>query len=211
MTAILLYLHIVAGAGALVTAGLAIGSVKGGPLHRRAGKGYVLAMLATSASALILSVVHPSPFLFAVGIFSFYLVFSGWRAALIRDGYPRAADHAGGAVMAACGLGMMGWGAVGLVSSGGAQPVILLAFGAIGLSLALADWRDWRRGPVTGPARIVRHLSRMMGGTIATVTAAGVVNLGFLPELVVWLGPTILFTPLIAWWSARTLRGRTPA
>ncbi|MFU8865426.1 MAG: hypothetical protein ACNA7O_16055 [Rhodobacterales bacterium] len=202
-----LFLHILAGVAALITAGLAVGSAKGGYLHRRAGNIYTIAMLFTGLSALVLAVVDPNPFLFAVGIFSLYLVFTGWRAAMIRDGRPRQLDHAAGAVMALAGLGMLGWGAQGMLTRSGAQPVILLAFGSIGLTMALADWRDWARGPVAGKARIARHLGRMLGGTIATITAAGVVNLGFLPDLLVWLGPTVLITPVIFWWTARVTRG----
>jgi uncharacterized membrane protein len=202
-----LFLHILAGVAALASAGIAVGSAKGGWLHRRAGNIYTLAMLVTGLSALFLSVMEPNPFLFAVGIFSLYLVFTGWRAAMVRDGRPRLSDHAGGAVMALAGVGMLGWGGQGMLSGSGAQPVILLVFGSIGLTMALADWRDWARGPVVGKPRIARHLGRMLGGTIATVTAAGVVNLGFLPDLVVWLGPTVIITPVIFWWTARVTRG----
>ncbi len=206
----ILFLHILAGVAALAAAGVAVGSAKGGRLHRRSGKIYTLAMLFVGLSALVLAVLDPNPFLFAVGMFSLYLVFTGWRAAIIRDGRPRRLDHAGGAVMALSGLGMLGWGAQGLLVGIGAQPVILVAFGSIGLTMALSDWHDWARGPVTGKARIARHLGRMLGGTIATVTAAGVVNLGFLPDLVVWLGPTALIVPVIFWWSARVTRGAVP-
>lgn len=203
----ILFLHILTGIVALVAAALAAGSAKGGGLHRHSGKAYALAMLFVSATALILAVAHPNAFLFAVGVFSLYLVFTGWRAAKLRDGRPRLTDHAGGALMVLAGLGMLGWGAQGLMADAGAQPVILLAFGSIGLTMALADWRDWRRGPITGKPRIARHLGRMLGGTIATITAAGVVNLGHLPALVVWLGPTVLITPMIFWWTARVMRG----
>ena len=112
--------------------------------------------------------------------------------------------------MALTGLGMLAIGTIGLSSAGGAEPVILLVFGSIGLTLALSDWRDWRRGPIVGKARIARHLTRMLAGTIATVTAAAVVNLPFLPPLVLWLGPTVLLTPLIFWWNARVLRPARP-
>jgi len=207
----ILFLHILAGVAALAAAGIAVGSAKGGKLHRRSGNIYTLAMAFVGISALVLALVHPNPFLFAVGVFSLYLVFTGWHAAMVRDGRPRRLDHAGGAVMALSGLAMLGWGVQGVLTDSGAQPVILLVFGAIGLTLALSDWRDWARGPITGKARIARHLSRMLCGAIATITAAGVVNLGFLPDLVVWLGPTALITPVIFWWSARVTRGAVRA
>lgn len=206
----LLFLHILAGVLALASAGLAVGAAKGGRLHRRAGGAYAAAMAVVGLSALALAVARPNPFLFAVGVFSLFLVFTGWRAATLRDGRPRPLDRAVGAVMAAAGLAMLGWGGWGLATGAGAQLVILIVFGAIGLSMAAADLRAWRRGPIAGKARIARHLGRMLGGVIATVTAAGVVNLGHLPDLLVWLGPTVLLTPLIAWWTARVLRGAAP-
>lgn len=211
MTQAILLLHILAGMTALGAAGLALGSAKGGLLHRRSGNIYTLAMLVTGLTALTMAALAPNPFLFAVGIFSLYLVFTGWRAAMLRDGRPRTLDHAGGAVMAMSALGMLGWGVHGILAESGAQPVILIAFGATGLTMTLADWRAWAQGPVTGKARIARHLGRMLGGTIATITAAGVVNLGFLPDLVVWLGPSALITPAIFWWTARVMRGAARA
>ena len=211
MTNAILILHILAGFLALGMAGTAIGTTKGGRWHRRAGNIYVLSMLVVTLSTFALVAIRPNLFLFVIGIFSFYLVFTGWRAALLRDGRPRWPDHLGGLAMAATGLAMMGLGLSGLTGEGGAQPVILLVFGSIGLTMALSDWRDWRAGPVTGKARVARHLTRMLAGTTATVTAAVVVNLTFLPALVTWLGPTALITPVIFWWNARILRGAVPA
>lgn len=211
MTDAILTLHILAGFLALAMAGTAIGTTKGGTWHRRSGNIYVLAMLLVTLSTCALVAIRPNLFLFVIGLFSFYLVFTGWRAAMLRDGRPRWPDHLAGLAMGATGLVMMGLGLNGLLGAGGAQPVILLVFGSIGLTMALSDWRDWRAGPVTGKARIARHLTRMLAGTTATITAAVVVNLSFLPALVTWLGPTALITPVIFWWNARILRGTVSA
>lgn len=205
MTLLVLFFHIAAGFIALAMAGIALATRKGGVWHRRAGSLYVAAMFAVSLSTLWLVLVHPNNFLLAVGLFSFYLVFSGWRAARVRDGRPRWLDHVVGGLMAGAGVMMLARAIMGFMQDGGAQPWILAVFGSIGLSLALSDWRDWRRGPVTGKERIAKHLSRMLAGTIATVTAALVVNANFLPDLVTWLGPTALLTPVIFWWNARAL------
>lgn len=211
MTNVILSLHILAGCVALAMAGIAMGAAKGSLWHRRAGNAYVLGMLVVTLTTIALVAIRPNLFLLVIGIFSFYLVFTGWRAAMLRDGRPDWPDQLAGMAMAATGLVMMGLGLGGLLGAGGAQPVILLVFGSIGLSMALSDWRDWRAGPVTGKARIARHLTRMLAGTIATITAAVVVNLTFLPALVTWLGPTALITPVIFWWNARILRGTIPA
>ncbi|TVR50203.1 MAG: hypothetical protein EA386_00580 [Rhodobacteraceae bacterium] len=201
----ILMLHILAGFAALANAGLALGTTKGGLAHRRAGQGYVLAMLVVTLTTFPLVYIRPSLFLLVIAVFSFYLVFTGWRAGVLRDGRPRWGDHLAGGVMALTGVVMLVLGATGL-QDGGAQPITLMVFGAIGLTLALSDWRDWATGPVTGKPRIARHLTRMLAGSIATVTATLAVNVTFLPQLVIWLGPTALITPVIFWWNARILR-----
>lgn len=206
-----LFLHVLAGVTSLGAAGAALGTVKGSAWHRRAGLFYVLAMLGVTLTTIALVLMRPNQFLFVIGIFSFYLVFTGWRAGVQRDGRPRLPDHLAGAAMALTGVAMLAMGALKLLATGGTQPVILLVFGSIGLTLAVTDWRDWLRGPITGKARVARHLTRMLAGTIATITAAVVVNLSFLPPLIVWLGPTVLITPLIFWWNARVLRPANPA
>ena len=208
MTSLILLLHIAAGFIALSMSGVALATRKGGIWHRRAGSLYVAAMFAVSLSTLWLVLVHPNNFMLAVGLFSFYLVFSGWRAARVRDGRPRRLDHFVGGLMAAAGLMMLARAILGFMQEGGAQPWILVVFGSIGLYMVLSDWIDWRKGPITGKDRIARHLSRMLAGTVATLTAALVVNATYLPDLVIWLGPTALITPVIFWWNARVLSGQ---
>jgi len=53
--------------------------------------------------------------------------------------------------------------------------------------------------------RISRHLTNMMGGTIAVITAVLVVNPPFEPEWVWWVLPTALITPVIFWWKRKIL------
>jgi len=45
-----------------------------------------------------------------------------------------------------------------------------------------------------------------MGDVIATITAVGVVSLGFSPDLAVWLGPTALIAPAVIWWTSCVTR-----
>ena len=58
----------------------------------------------------------------------------------------------------------------------------------------------------TGKERISRHLTNMMGGTIAVITAVLVVNPPFEPEWIWWIFPTILITPIIFWWNYKILK-----
>jgi hypothetical protein len=57
-------------------------------------------------------------------------------------------------------------------------------------------------------AKVRVHLSRMLGGTIATITAVLVQQVAPLvstpiAEVALWLGPTIVLTPVIFVWNWR--------
>lgn len=207
----LLIAHITAGVISLAAAGIALASDKGARIHRRFGRIYVIAMLTVSISALLLALQALNGFLLMVSVFTFYLIFTGWRAATARSGTEGRLDRTIGIGVGLVSIGMMGWG-VFLLSSGITHPSItLIVFGFIGTVLPISDWRHWKRGPIRGKSRIARHLSRMIGGTIATLTATAVVNLEHWPDTVVWLGPTALLTPVILWWTARLDRSSEPS
>jgi len=74
MIDLILSLHIAAGFTALGAAGVALGTAKGADWHRRAGRIYVLAMLAVTLTTFVLVAMRPNLFLFVIGAFSFYLV-----------------------------------------------------------------------------------------------------------------------------------------
>ena len=85
------------------------------------------------------------------------------------------------------------------------QYIVLLVFGFLAIALGYADFRSYKNNSATGKERISRHLTNMMGGTIAVITAVLVVNPPFEPEWVWWVLPTALITPVIFWWNRRTL------
>ncbi len=108
--------------------------------------------------------------------------------------------------MVLAGLVMCGWGALALVG-GSMGGIVLGVFGTIGLSLATTDLRRIGR-PAERTTRIANHMVRMMGATIAVITAFLVVNVRFEPGWVVWIAPTAVLTPLIVAWSRLIRRGR---
>ncbi len=204
--AVLLLLHIVAGAAALVTAAIALMVVKGGVHHVRAGRVYAASMALVCASALPLAVLGADVLLLMVAVFSFYLVFAGWRFARNAGARPGAMDWAAVTVMGLTGLGMWGYGAA-LFQRGDPQWVTMTVFGCIAVALSAVDLRYHRASGRSGSQRIARHLTNMLAGTIATVTAALVVNVHTRPAWLAWILPTVLIAPLIAWWNRRVLRG----
>ena len=81
--------------------------------------------------------------------------------------------------------------------------VVLVVFAAVGGALAFSDLYILRRRTYRGTLRIAVHLGRMLGGTIAALTAFTVVNVRIEPAFVPWLAPTVLLTPLIVYWVRR--------
>ena len=64
------------------------------------------------------------------------------------------------------------------------QYIVLLIFGFLANALGYADFLSHKNKTATGKERISRHLTNMMGGTIAVITAVLVVNVDIEP---VWI------------------------
>ena len=207
---IILVIHIAAGSVALLTAFVALVTAKGGVIHIRAGRVYAIGMTLIFLTAIPLAILGASIFLLLIAVFSFYLVFAGWRFARNRSRRPQPVDWIAAAIMGLTGVGMWGYAAV-LALSGAGNWITLVAFGFIAVALSVADGlffnqgRPGKRRPAAH-LRIQRHLTNMMAGTISTITAVMVVNVSMSPVWVPWLLPTIVITPLIIWWNVRTAR-----
>ena len=212
----LLWLHIAAGTITLAAAPVALAVRKGGTWHRRAGRVFFWTMAVATAAALVLAVLRPNPFLFLIAIFSFYFALSGYRAPRLRrpTDRPRLLDFGAAAVLGAAALAMLGWAALawgGAIAAGATDggAVVLVVFGVIGAAFAATDLRRLRRGHTGAGARqawFFTHLTRMLAATIAVTTAFAVVNLTFLPDVVRWLGPSVVGTAAIAWTVAHYRR-----
>lgn len=201
---ILLAIHIAAGSVALLTTAIALVTPKGERWHVLAGRIYAVGMTLVFVTAVPLAILGSSIFLLLIAFFSFYLVFAGWRFARNRQRRAHPVDWAAVGILAVTGLGMWGY-AIIIGLNGSSQWVTLLLFGGIALALSLADARFHQKQP-GGARRVARHLTNMMAGTIATITAVTVVNVDMEPVWVPWILPTVVITPLIVWWNIRTLR-----
>ena len=180
----LLAVHIGSGSFALLTAAIALVTQKGGTRHIRAGRVYAISMALVFLTAVPLAFLGSDIFLLLIAVFSFYIVFAGWRFARNYEGKPHLADWAAIAAMGLTSLGMCGY-AIVLASGGSSQWITMTLFGFIALALSLADAGFYRTANTRSPQRIARHLTNMMAGTIATITAVVVVNVDPKP---VWLG-----------------------
>ncbi|HSW12040.1 MAG TPA: hypothetical protein VLI06_04325 [Solimonas sp.] len=206
---ILLALHVGAGFVALGS-GITAAANKIFELSHRwhivTGRAFFWSMLGVFGTAVPISVLTGNVFLLLIALFSFYLAWSGWCYARNRSGLPTAVDWLRVSAMLAAALAMAGYGVL-LLRAADRNGITLLVFAGIGAGLSLQDLRILRSGGLKGPARIAKHLTMMLGGTIATITAFLVVNIKFHPAFVVWLAPTVLITPIIVWMNIRVLRG----
>ena len=201
---ILLSIHILAGTIALLCAALAVSSEKGKKFHVLSGRTYFWCMVGIFLTAIPMSIINSSTFLFLIAIFSFYLAFAGMRFAKNRKGIATTIDWIAVSLMILSGLGM--WAlAITYFISDNSQYITLLVFGFIALALGYGDYRSHRNKTAKGKERIAKHLTNMMAGTIAVITAVLVVNVNIEPIWIWWVLPTVVITPIISYWNKKIL------
>ena len=201
---ILLSIHVLTGTIALLCAALAVSSEKGKKFHVLSGRTYFWCMVGIFLTAIPMSIINSNTFLFLIAIFSFYLAFAGMRFAKNRKGIATTIDWIAVSLMILSGLGM--WAlAITYFISDNSQYITLLVFGFIALALGYGDYRSHKNKAATGKERIAKHLTNMMAGTIAVITAVLVVNVNIEPIWIWWLLPTVVITPIISYWNKKTL------
>jgi hypothetical protein len=198
-------MHIGAGIFALVASLLAVLSTKGKKLHIQSGRIYFWAMLGIFVTAVPMALISGNQFLFITAVFSFYLAFAGIRFARNRSGIPAIIDWVAVTLMLLSGVGM--WLlAVLYFMDDNPNFIIPVVFGTLALALGFRDYRSHKNETAKGAQRIASHLSNMLGGTIAVITAVLVVNINSQPGWLLWILPTLVITPLIIGWSTRVLK-----
>ena len=201
---VLLSIHILAGSVALLSAASALLTEKGKKFHVLIGKAYFWSMVIIFLTAIPMSIITGNVFLFLIAIFSFYLAFSGMRFAKNRTGVPTLVDLIAVNFMLLSGIGMWILAIIFFIDND-SQFITLIVFGFLALFLGYGDFQTFKNQTAIGKERIAKHLTNMMGGTIAVVTAVLVVNPPANPEWVWWILPTVLITPLIFWWNKKVL------
>jgi hypothetical protein len=171
-------LHIGAGAVGLISGTIAIFARKGGPLHRRAGGIFFVAMLVMAAFAAYLGAVMPGQLVnvFIAG-FTIYLVTTAWLTARRHAGTTGIGEKI--ALIVALVL-FAPFGVLSFQLATGMTPLfkssvpfegaVLIAIYAFTTVLAIAAIGDARAAfaGYSGAARIARHLWRMcLGLTLA--------------------------------------------
>ena len=188
-------MHIVSGGLALLSAPVAIAFRNKPANHRIPGRIYFFSMMIVIATALFMAIVKSNIFLLLVGVFSFYSIWNARRALAqkqLHNGQkPKWYDYLVDAVVLITNAGMLVLGFV-LTGSGNTMGWVAIVFSAIGIFTIARTVRLYLVKPTDPKFWLYRHLQGMMGGYIATVTAFLAVNNRWLPDVAVWLGPTVI-------------------
>lgn len=191
---IALIIHIISGVTALLTGLIAIISKKGKKTHRTTGKIFFFSMLSVSASAVFIAMAKNNLFLLLIGIFAFFMNYSGYHSIKNKSLKPSLLDWLV-LVIAATNSFFMFY----------SLNLILMVFGGLSIFLVISDFRIFlltiRNKEIPKLQWLFRHIGMMLGTYIATSTAFLVVNVtNFNPAWVPWLMPTFIGTPLIFYW-----------
>jgi hypothetical protein len=201
ITRYLLITHILAGIISLIVAPIAMIVIKGGRAHRLWGNIFFWSMTWIFLSALVLSLYKWIPFFLMIAVFSYYNVAIGYRALYLKQQHSRPQikwyDWLIVIMSLAFNIVFIGWGMYAVFHNEEAHFAYLaIFFSAGGMLLTLRNVKKMVR-PADKYQWFYNHIGNMIGGFIASVTAFSVQVMNFLPGMVKWLWPTLVFVPVI--------------
>jgi uncharacterized membrane protein len=155
----MLPLHIAGGIFALVFGYVALFVAKGASWHRKAGMGFVAAMIVMSLTGAVIAALKGDRGSIIAGSLTFYFVVSSLLTVkTISHGRRIEAVMMVAAVI----LGGFGiWAGSWLAQRGRPEAAPMFLFSAMALLGAFGDWKMLRAGGLTGSPRLKRHLWRM--------------------------------------------------
>jgi uncharacterized membrane protein len=200
----LIFIHASLGGIGLTSGIISMASKKGRKLHKTAGKIFVYAMLASAVVSIPVCFMpgHENMFLFAIAVFTIYLVLSGQRALLYKlnnlQNIKTWKDWLISGVMCVFGLALITEGAFKLLYPNG-PTILFLFFGIVSLFLSIQDFRFFVKKNKPATEFISRHIGQMSGAFTASFTAFLTAGLQ-LTHWLVWVLPTVFITFWIMYW-----------
>jgi hypothetical protein len=154
--------HVLAGAIAILTGFTALFVLKGAKVHRRSGLIFVCSMLVMSLSGAVMAVGRPGAAVnVPAGLVTAYLIATAF--ATVRPPSARRRAFERGAMIAAFVFGTVSV-VLAIAGGNGVMSVPLFIFGLIALLAGNGDRRMLRAGGLQGAPRLKRHLWRMCTG-----------------------------------------------
>jgi uncharacterized membrane protein len=202
----LIYSHAFLGGIALFSGMISLIAKKGKILHRKSGKVFLLSMLSSALTALIISILpnHESAFLFSIGVFSSYLILTGYRAISYKSKNVNLTIDK-----------IISWTMIVLASLmifynpifNNKVNIVLTVFGIVGSFLSIRDLILYKNTERLTAGWLKLHLGKMIGGYISATTAFVVVN-DFFPSFYGWFIPGIIGGFYITYWMNK-LKNKT--
>ena len=206
VTRILIYSHAFLGGIALFSGMISLIAKKGKILHRKSGKIFLLSMLSSALTALIISILpnHESAFLFSIGVFSSYLILTGYRAISYKSkNVNLTIDKIISWTMIVLAFLMIFYNPIFNTKVN----IVLTVFGMVGLFLSIRDLILYKNTERLTAGWLKLHLGKMIGGYISATTAFVVVN-DFFPSFYGWFIPGIIGGFYITYWMNK-LKNKT--
>ncbi|HRQ64923.1 MAG TPA: hypothetical protein PKZ76_08670 [Xanthomonadaceae bacterium] len=212
--------HIAAGAVALLTYWIAALARKGSPIHRAAGKLFLLAMLAIIVTSIPMTVwqfARGNPIGAAFLGFLVVLVSSACWSAWFAIRYKRQPACFYGRTQLVLGMACLISGGAVSVLGFSVGSMLLGLFGLIGVAVGVETWRAQRRDSHPANWWLREHYGAMIGNGVAThIAFLGIGLRGLLPgqdwavlQYGAWFGPVLVAIVAGIWLDRRYSRPRS--
>lgn len=201
-----IYVHAFLGGIGLITGIGNMAVKKGSKLHKRLGKVFAIAMI--SSCLIILPVAclpnHKSLFLFLISLFTIYLVLIGTRALTFKSRKKLKAESSDLAIsitMTVFSIFMICYGIYGFFNPV-PDNLLYIIFGGLGLFLTTKNFIFYRNFKTVKTYWLTTHLTHMIAGLIASITAFIVAGLK-LWTVAAWVLPSVVGTIYIIYWRLK--------
>ncbi|MBO6516555.1 MAG: hypothetical protein JJ975_08385 [Bacteroidia bacterium] len=197
---VILTIHILSGYLAFISGGIVLSTRKGNSIHKKLGRLFYCSMLGVCFTSAYLAIVKDITMLLMISVFVLYQTQAGYRSVKDKSLRPNVLDLLFLLTAFVNGVFM-------LISGN----VVALVFGGITLFLVGQDCRTYwllSKGRVLPKQSwLRRHIGMMVGSFIGAITAFLVVNVNsFEPFWLIWLAPTMVFVPLMQYWTLKFTR-----
>ncbi|CAM3997613.1 MULTISPECIES: hypothetical protein [Flavobacterium] len=199
---IFIYIHAFFGGISLITGIASILLKKGNSQHKKTGKLFTFAMLVSTLISIPISCLpnHENPFLFLIGLFTIYLVLTGNRALTFKTKEKaERKDIIISGIMLVFSIIALFIGIYGYTQSI-ENSILYLFFGSFSLYMTIKDFIFYKKR--TPNDWLKNHIGKMIGATIASITAFIVAGLE-IGSLISWILPSIIGTIYIYYWKMR--------
>jgi len=200
---ILVIIHVIAGAGALIFGAIAFGLRKKTPKHKPIGKIYFWCMTVVFITAMIVSIAKGLLFLFLIGIFSYYSTIIAYRALRLKNleggQKPLKIDWFIEILAGLTFLGMVVFGIYIFSKNQNYGALVPFIFGCFGLLSVRTNIKLFMNRPKETLYWLKKHIGHMMGSYIGAFTAFLVNQTEHIPinPTLLWFLPALIIVPVM--------------